>query len=245
MEKLREKIFTKEMTVRNLIMAGIMVLLFAWDYVSVALLSGDWNWFAIDFYSGEQVMGTIGLVGVTLLVNTILAFCVYWNARIWMLPCLLKSVLYLLGAIPIVNRLIPESVRSGWFDSISAVAEPAYEGYWHYDPDFGWEYDDGRLPFFIAIPLGIIGAVLKGVFKSVINLIAAIGIPFLSPILMLLGLAGIMALLPAAGGFMAAGVVCLAIVVFVYIVIPVVTFRGKDRTGIRTGNRAVGENREL
>ncbi len=231
MEALKEKIFTRESAIRHLIMVGIMILIIGGSLLALGALGATWedSYFGgIEQYDLEAISVLIGLVGGVLLVSMLMSLAIYWNARIWMLPCLIKAVLHLIGAIPIVNLLIPDGLRSSWFGHIESMAEPAYDGYWSYDPDWGWEYDDGSLPFFIAIPLGIITAVLKGVLACLGNLLAAIGIPLLTPVVLLLTLGGMGAL----GEYspvllLLAGLVFIAITVFVCIIHPIISFRRK------------------
>lgn len=231
MNNLKDKIFTKESAIRHLIIIPIMILVLVWNYFAFTLIIGDQSWLnlgSIATSTGEEQVQMVSALGAVLLVALLVAYAVYWNVRLWMFPCLLKAVCYLIGAIPIVNLLISEDLRSSWFGAISDASEPAYSGYWSYDPDWGWEYDDGSLPFFIAIPLGIISAVLNGVIACVWHLIKAVGIPVFCPILTLLALWGISVLLDihiALGTLV--GLIGFAVVGFVCIAHPIISLRKK------------------
>lgn len=236
MENLKEKIFTKSSALRHLIMAGIMILVIAWSYISVALLANDWHWFTGNLeipFNAQGISLVVGLVGGIPLVALAVAFGIYWSARLWMLPCLGKAVIRLLGAIPLVNLLLSGSLFSGFFGTLVDLVAPEDEGFWIYDPDWGWEYDDGSVCILIALPLTILVTILKSLFMSainlagaVLNLLSAIGLPVLCPILTLLAMEAVSMLMEISPLLLTlVGLLCLALVAFVCVIHPVVSYR--------------------
>ncbi len=192
MGKFLSNLFTRKSAVRHLIQLGITAVLIAWSYVAISLLTSNWDWFTLDESVVTDTKLLIGnVVGFSLMFVgvAIAGISTYWNAKKWMLPCLKKSGLYLLGAIPFVNLLVPEEMMNSWWSEITDLTASDGTVTTYYD-EFGKLYStrDNGMWIVFAIPLGIIKALIKGVGMSVLNLLAAIGIPALSPILLLLGM---------------------------------------------------------
>ena len=218
--------FTKEGAKRHLIQLGITVVLVAWAYIAISLLTGNWDWFSAEESQDgntQQFVITVVCFSLMFVGVAIAGILTYWNAKKWMLPCLKKSGLYLLGAIPFVNWLVPAEMMNSWWEEIELLNSSDGTVTTYYD-EFGKLYStDGSVPLIFAIPLGIIKALFKGVGMCVLNLIAAIGIPVLSPILFLLGMIVAQLLINWSNtAAMIIAIVGVLAVVFVLIVHPVI-----------------------
>lgn len=219
---------TKESAKRHLIQLYITVGLAAWTYVVISLLTDNWKWFALDEkYVADTKLLMSNIVGFLLMFVgvAIAGILTYWNAKKWMLPRLKRSGLYFLGAIPFVNRLVPEEMKNSWREKIEDLNSSDGTVVTYYDR-WGKVYsDDGSLILLLAIPLGIIKALLKGIFFSVMNLVAAIGIPVLSPVFMVLGLIATQLLIDwNITAALIIAIVCAVAVVLVLIAQPIILF---------------------
>lgn len=183
-------LFTKESAKRHLIQLGITAVLIAWSYVAISLLTSNWDWFTLDeryFTDTKLLMSNIVGFSLMFVGVAIAGISTYWNAKKWMLSCLKKSGLYFLGAIPLVNLLVPEEMRHSWLDEIDYLRTPTTVT--TYSDGLGDKFSvDNGMVLILAIPLGLIRSLCKGLGLSVFNLVAAIGIPVLSPVLLVLGL---------------------------------------------------------
>lgn len=232
MKQFIDNLFTRKSAVRHLVQLGISVLITAWMYVFVALTNKDWAWLSFDAeILADSKLLWENIFGITffVFVSAVAGVLTYWNAKKWMLPCLKRSGLYLLGAIPFVNLLVPDEMMNSWWSEISALTESDGTVTTYYD-EFGKLYStrDSGMWLIFAIPLGILRALIKGVGMSALNLIAAIGIPVLSPLFLILTLVVITLLAEAnlAVGVII-GVICLSAVVALFVVHPIITFTKK------------------
>lgn len=221
-----ERIFTRDSGRRHLFMLIPLVLVTAWSYVLFALIKDDWMWFTSP--ATLRDLSNWYTVGMLLGLLTGLAAGVYWNAVTWMIPCIVAAFLNLLGAIPIVNLLIPGDTRHSYFSAICDVAAPATQTVTRYYDGAGrfmYELDD-RLPMILAIPLGILVAPVSGVLCFVMFLLAAIALPVLSPIILVVVLQllnGLYLLYPPVG--YALGIIGMLSPVFLFLVHPVISFK--------------------
>ena len=106
------------------------------------------------------------------------------------------------------------------------------DAYWEFDPfdPFFFRYVEEERPGIIAFVTGLIYttvlAIVRGVFGFILNVIAAIIVPVLCPVVNLLAMWGFMELTEGNPVIMVvSGLICLLIVGFVYIGIPVISFR--------------------
>ena len=191
MGKFIGNLFAKEGAKRHLIQLGITVGLMVWVYIILSALTGNWNWFSPEskFFTDKKLLAS-NVVGFSLMfVCVAIAGCLtYWNVKKWMIRYLKRSILYILGIIPFVNLLVPEEMMNSWWEEIQDLNSSDGTVTTYYDRWGKLYSDDGSIPLLLAIPLGIIKALLKGIFCFVLNLIIAIGIPVFSPVLMVLGL---------------------------------------------------------
>lgn len=227
MKQFIDNLFTRESAIRHLIQLGISILITAWMYVFFALTSKDWAWLSFDTeiladpkLLWENIFGIMFFI----FVSAVAGVLTYWNAKKWMLSCLKKSGLYFLGAIPLVNLLVPEEMRHSWLDEIDYLRTPTTVT--TYSDGLGDKFSvDNGMVLILAIPLGLIRSLFKGLGLSVLNLIAAIGIPVLSPLFLILALIVITLLAEAnltAGVIV--GFVCLFAVIALFVVHPIIAF---------------------
>lgn len=200
-EDLKNLLLTRESGVRHIVMFGITFLVMAWMYVAMALLQHDWGWI-LPLFTNAHTAREIAAAWCYLILFFVscglMAIVVYWNAHLWMVRCLLMSLYSLIGAIPLVNLLIPAEHRSSLVGEIGGLTAPTVidETLLSTNTDDGtetWSVTTDRysgIPFIVALPLGIILTVLKSIFRCAMYLIAAIGIPVCSPIVFILGLWG-------------------------------------------------------
>lgn len=225
MKNIFGNLFTRKSAVRHLVQLGITVVLCVWSYVALALVTGNWKMFTLDasqVTDSQKLTGNV--VGVFLMLTgiAIAGILTYWNAKKWMLPCLKRSGLYLLGAIPFINLLVPPDTMSSWWEEISTLNESDGTVTTYYDEHGKLYSTDGSIPLILAIPLGIIVALLKGISLSALNLIAAIGIPVLSPVTIVFGafLTQILTDLSNPAALIIA-IVCIVAVLVVFIIQPI------------------------
>ena len=211
-----DKLYTRENAVRFLIILGCAIFTLVWTYVAFSLIQQDWGWLS----GGELEIGVdlvedlLFIIGFVPLLVAIIGTLIYLNGRFWMVQCLknsLTSLVSIFGFIPTVSELHrPE--------------DPIDEVVYCYDGSSYILYDG--LPMIIALPLGIAITLVKGVALCVLWLIAAIGIPVLGPMLLLLGLAGasyllqLQAVLTIIGGLLGA-----VVAVFLLVVVPIMGFK--------------------
>lgn len=227
MNQIRTCLLTKKSGIRHLVMLGITILALLWTYSVLALLQNEWSW-GLRLVSKEltwrEKLSAWCLVAVIFSACGLTSIPIYWNARVWMGPWLLKSFFCFIGMIPILNRLIPELFRSsGWEEAglINASTEIAYD-------DDGMPFELNT-PMIIAIPLGFIKAVVRGTVMSALYLVGAIIIPVCSPVVAIVAAWGISEL--AAKSMVAA--VAVSTVVFLLfvcllVVHPVLSLAKKD-----------------
>ena len=145
---------TKESAKRHLIQLYITVGLAAWTYVVISLLTDNWKWFALDEkYVADTKLLMSNIVGFLLMFVgvAIAGILTYWNAKKWMLPRLKRSGLYFLGAIPFVNRLVPEEMKNSWREKIEDLNSSDGTVVTYYDR-WGKVYsDDGSLILLLAV----------------------------------------------------------------------------------------------
>lgn len=224
---LTERIFTRKSANRHLMMLIPLGFVLLWTYVLIALLSNDWLWVKPNF-AKEGFLNSFSLMTAMCGILTLLSVAIYWNARIWMVPFVASGFMHLIGAIPLVNLLIPADLRHSWFDNICDLASPDGDYVIKEYDEYGFliNVDDGSLPLLIAIPLGIIGSLLSGVFNFILLLLGGIGIPLLSPaiLLILLQLVDNLLGISAAGG-LCVGLVGLLATVFLFVVHPIVSYK--------------------
>lgn len=218
-------LFTKESAKRHLIQLGITAVLIAWSYVAISLLTSNWDWFSADESQTANSLITVVCFSLMFACVAIAGILTYWNAKKWMLPCLKRSGLYLLGAIPFVNLLVPAEMMNSWWEEIDLLNTSDGTVTTYYDR-FGKLYStDGSMPLIFAIPLGIIIALFKGVGMSVLNLLAAVGIPVLSPILLFLGMIAAQLLIDWSNtAAMIIAIVAVLAVVLVLVAHPIIIF---------------------
>lgn len=191
MAKMFDKLFSKKSAVRHLVQLGISLALGAWSYVAISLMTGSWVWFSpeqSDVTDPGKLTGNIAGILLMLVLVGVAGILTYWNAKKWMLPYLKKSGQYFLGAFPFLNKLVPEDKVNSWGDKIDELNAPGDTITTYYDEKGKLYSDDGRMPKIFAIPLGILIALGKGLGLSLVNLIAAIGIPLFSPLMVVLSL---------------------------------------------------------
>ncbi len=216
-------IFAPESAGRHLIQLGLTLLLCIWSYIIFALISKDWTPFT--FYKSQLLVNLIGL-SFMFIFAAIAGIATYWCAKKWMLACLKRSGLYFVGAIPFVNLLVPADVMSSWWEEIDTLNSSDGTVTTYYDA-FGKLYStNGSIPLILAIPLGIIKALFKGLGMSLVNLFFAIGIPVLSPILVILGmiLTGLLAEWNSAIALIIALILVVAVLA-VFVAHPIVVFK--------------------
>ena len=185
-------------------------LVIAWTYVAIALIKQDWNWVPTPDAGGSKIVEICvycGLIGLIIGLAALMAAIIYWNARLWMLHFVLRAI----GSLPF----------------LSEVAELTAEdpnGKWRWDAEIDeWYYDgiDG-LPFFVAIPLAIIGSIIR----FTLNLIIAIGIPVASPLILLIAMSYILDLVSNSHvALLGVGAVMFIGTVFMYIIHPILSFK--------------------
>ena len=193
----------------------------------IALLSNDWLWVKPDF-AKEGFLNSFSLLSAGAGILTLLAVAIYWNARKWMLPMTASAFLHLLGSIPLVNLLVPADLRHSWFENICELNSPDGDYVIKEYDEYGFliNVDDGSLPLLIAIPLGIITSLVSGIFNFIILLLGGIGIPLLSPVILLALMQledNLLAISPVGGFFV--GLVGLLSAVFLFIVHPIVSYK--------------------
>lgn len=188
MGQFMSNLLTKESAKRHLIQLGITAVLIAWSYVAMALLTGNWDIFSLEANPQGDMQATVNTIGIMfiLMFSAVFGILTYWNAKKWMLPCLKKGGLHFLGVIPFVNSLVPEEMRHSWEEEIDDLRTPT--SVTTYSDGLGEKFsmDNGR-SIITAVPLGIIRALFKGLGASVLNLVAAIAIPVLSPLSFVFG----------------------------------------------------------
>lgn len=199
-EDLKNFLLTRESGIRHIVMFGITFLVMAWMYVAMALLQHDWGWILPLFtnaHTAREIAAAVCYLVEFFVSSGIMAIVIYWNARLWMIRCLLMSLYSLIGAIPFVKLLIPAAYRSSLVGEIGGLTAPTVidETLLGTDVDGTetWSVTTEKysgIPFIVALPLGIILSILKSVFRCAMYLIAAIGIPAASPIVYFLGLWG-------------------------------------------------------
>ena len=181
-------LFTKESAKRHLIQLGITVILLGWSYVAFALLTGNWNMFSLESNPLGDAQTSVNTTGIMfmLVFGAVFGMLTYWNAKKWMLPCLKKGGLHFLGTIPFVNSMVPEEMRHSWSEEIDDLRTPT--SVTTYSDGLGEKFSvsNGR-SIITAVPLGIIKALFKGLGTSILNLVAAIAIPILSPLSFVFG----------------------------------------------------------
>lgn len=217
-------LFTKESAKRHLIQLGITVVLLGWSYVAFALLTGNWNMFSLESNPLGDAQTSVNTTGIMfmLVFGAVFGMLTYWNAKKWMLPCLKKGGLHFLGTIPFVNSMVPEEMRHSWSEEIDDLRTPT--SVTTYSDGLGEKFSvsNGR-SIITAVPLGIIKALFKGLGTSILNLVAAIAIPILSPLSFVLGALATQLLFDISpeAAFITAGV-GLFIVLFILIVQPII-----------------------
>lgn len=231
MDNGENQLFTRKSAIRHLYMLIPAAFVLIWTCVLIAVLSRQTTWPpATELHGTTQELWCIftGIAGVT----TLLAVAIYWNVRIWMLPFLVKSLLNLIGAVPIVNLLIGPKRRCSWYCAMIAAA---YHG-----ADCKIEYHDnlriftgrhGLLISLLAAPLRTIRALVVGLLQSAFYLVCAVGIPVLSPLLLLLPVSLLHRLIPISPtGTFAIGLLCLAVTLFLFVIHPLVSFLRNPKT---------------
>lgn len=185
MKQSKNRMFTKESGTKHFIMLAIAFFVLAWTYVAFALIKSDWIWFLpalINHDLPQKVAASWCLIAGLLVACGLSGMLTYWNARSWMLPCLRKTVFYIIGMIPFVKRWIPEHFRQNWrseyADLTASDEKPKKEA------DTAGEEEtqtEGGLPWIIAFPVSIIKVIFQGTVLAAVYLIAAIGLPVCSP----------------------------------------------------------------
>lgn len=217
-------LLTKESAKRHLIQLGITVILLGWSYVAFALLTGNWNMFSLESNPLGDAQTSVNTTGIMfmLVFGAFFGMLTYWNAKKWMLPCLKKGGLHFLGTIPFVNSMVPEEMRHSWSEEIDDLRTPT--SVTTYSDGLGEKFsvNNGR-SIITAVPLGIIKALFKGLGTSILNLVAAIAIPILSPLSFVFGALATQLLFDVSpeAALITAGV-CLFIVLFILIVQPII-----------------------
>lgn len=223
----KEKLFTRKSGIRHLIMLGITILVSIWTYVFLALQQRNWKWIAtsVNANSFTDYLFCIEVLFVLIGIASCLSIIIYWNAVKWMCPFLIKGIISLLSAIPLVNLLVPAIFRNKISDDITdLVAGDDENGY--YDEDGYW--NDGSIPFIIAVPLAIITNFVRGIVKFNFYWICGIGIPVFSPVIMVLGIAGISALLEVSKiALLPISIVAIAFSVCLHIIHPVMALKSE------------------
>ena len=190
-------------------MLAITPFVLAWFYTAISLLNEDWNWIPMPntiTQTAEEICTYWGLFGIIVGSAACLAAAIYWNARLWMLRFLRKAIC----SIPFLNHAIGLSVGDD-------------DPYWQYNPvTDAWEYESDKLSFLASLPLSIIRSIIKFVF----NLIVAIGIPVVSPIIIALAMAYIPDLVNDSHvALLGVGAVMFVGTVFMYIIHPILSFK--------------------
>lgn len=240
MKEFFDKLFTFKSAIRHLIMLLISAAVLGYTVLLISL-AGNVVVHDITKMSGAELWNELALWGALVGILAALGAAIYYNAKNWMLVHLAKSLLCLLGAIPIVNLFITPAFRTSWLGSIVDFASPDDSGYAIYIYDEHGFYlgkDDGSLPLIVAIPFGIIRALFIGLGSFLWNLIIAIGIPLFSPIIAVV----LLACVDALGGValwaaILIGVLFVLGTLFAYVVQPVISlllhFGGAPLSGLK------------
>jgi len=210
------KLFSKEQAKRNLILLGISVGILLWFYVFAALMSKDWTWIKFDLSPLADPQERWEFVAEStffVVLTAVVAVLIYWSAKKWMLNLLKRSGEAFLSAF-----LWGETIRN--LNTADDTVEVEYYS------DGTKEVHDGKMPLIFAIPVGIVLTLLRGFGLALVFFLGAVGLPLLSPALIAIGLAGIQALTSLyAVAVVIAGIIGVLVVVFFFIVQPVIALR--------------------
>lgn len=211
-------LFSKKMILIVLVILAVAVGLVFWDMKFMEYCSGS-----IDIDMEAGFVNLFAWFGVGALVTMIFAVLVICNVLFWMLPCLFKALLCLLGAIPVVNLIFNSSLRAELSESFNEWVTPKTVVYFSpfslFPLDFAEEYESGC---FIGFMISTVFAFIGGILGCAGNLLAAVGIPLLCPLLTVLAMGSVFLITESPVWLMVIGTVCFLIVGFVLIGIPVI-----------------------
>ena len=229
----KNQLFTKDKGKKQLIRFVIFLGVMAWSVVAFKLVLDAQN-IPIELPDWTTIFS---FACSMMLAASLYTYVVHWHLRRIMVPCLVKMFWGILYMIPIVNLFLSkeaiEDIKEDW----KRIGEPEY--YWELDlsgllPFVRKVEDvnaaaDNFISFLLQIPLMIVLRMIHGVLLLICSLVLAILIPVISPLITLLGM-GIYSVVPDNGMVLVPviGMISLALVVYQYVVVPVICFRRRN-----------------
>jgi hypothetical protein len=238
MARARRPLFCRENGKRQLIRFVIFLGVLAWSFVVFKFFIEHLNISDAIAEIKENRVVAFGFLSSMLLTASLYTYLVHWHIRRFMGPCLVKSFWGILYMIPIVNLFLSKEAMQDIKEDWKNIGETDY--FWDVDfsgflPFVGKFYDVNQHTdkFFVFIFSNLIATVLNifyGIFLLITSLVLAVLIPVISPVATLMGI-GIFSVVPENNMMMIVaviGLISLALVIFQYAVIPVISLCKKQ-----------------
>ena len=235
MAKVKRPLFCRENGKRQLIRFVIFLGVLAWSFVVFKFFVEYVNISDAIAEIKENRVVAFGFLSGMLLAASLYTYLVHWHFRWWMGPCLVRAFWGILYMIPILNLFISKEAKEDISYAWKNMFKEEYKwevNLFDFFPISKVRDDEAEMDNFFAPLFEIVFYSLffpiYGIIRLGFFLILAFIIPVVSHLATLMGM-GLFSIIPENGMFLVPvlGLVFLALVVFQYIVIPVVSFTKK------------------